>query len=183
MGMLTDAAFNKLLDGEVRSTLAMVQDHPQDLAPHLLVLYTDATDPSGKLRANVFCVFGGFPKDKYGLMKEMAVTFLGRNPQAVLQAVFLATEAWVSQQSEVHPSEDPKRREAIVINGITVDERHNMATVEIDRDEQGGIVHGEISTTHYVPDNSFVISHLLQHFARALRALQAQKQEKLPILH
>lgn len=126
-------------------------DHSQltDLKQMIVVIATDFNDQDVKYQ-----VLQGIGRKCY-------------SEHMIPCAVFMASEAWMSTQTKkevdekgfTRPSEDPKRKEILIVSGMTISKDVIGTMIPIRRDENGLIVQdGE-------PDSSMQCeAYLLSHF-------------------
>jgi len=172
--MISNQDFNDMLDREVESTLAMIQANPTELLPHILCIYADPTCTPRAVKAEALMLMDGIPQEKEAFMAAIANTFVKRFPTATLLAVFMATEAWLSNDQTTQPSLAKDRREIIAINGFAGDGRTNMATVQIGRDRRNGIVPGQVRRTYHNPGSDNVLhNYLLATFWKSYQLIKA----------
>jgi hypothetical protein len=118
------------------------------LAPKLMLAVQDEEDGGWQFHLAVFEEFG---QDRYQMVKALGIDFGLKQKQVV--AAYLMTEGWISIQTleerEAHvenripPSEDPDRKEGLIVVGMTLDGHVVTISAKIDRDRQGQAILGE----------------------------------------
>ena len=169
--LLSDADFNRLL----MDTLAWASEYmagEEVFAPHVLAFYRQ---PKGGHSLTVLVTPGW--DDQRG--KERILAGMGQaaaESDEPLAAVFLVTEAWMTQRTaqdgppDVPPSEDPARQEVVVVSGSTLDMRQNQAIIHIER-EEGRLAAGEVLSVPYIDDGQDEFQNwLLMQFLGAYAA-------------
>lgn len=135
---ISDSDFNELL----RKNFKVIEDelnlHPTDGYPPHLMIHGEK-DKDGKRLTTLVLVADGFQDNK----KQELVFGMGHkfatdgNHHAV--CVFMATEAWMAGETkdeklkDLPPSQRPDKQEGLVMAGLTIDGRANMATAMIKR--------------------------------------------------
>lgn len=138
---LSDEDFNLELDKLIKQEQTYLDEHPTDgVMPKLFAIMSKDGKPGGELeRAIVMMVNPDFEDTdkKWETFRAMGFKFAEENHNVI--AIYQCTEAWVSQQEKKEdgsfqrPSEDPNRMEAIILAGLTVDGRSNLATIPFER--------------------------------------------------
>ena len=134
--LISDGEFNRML----MDTLAWAGDYmagQESICPYLLAFYADPED-SYSLTA---LVTPGWSSSEEKDLMMMGMGMQAAEIAAPLAAVYLVTEAWMTQRPEaeglpnVPPSEDPERMEVVIISGSTLDMRQNQAIIHIECQE------------------------------------------------
>lgn len=143
-----------------RTYLAFCMEAAQDyyaqnvggmMIPTLLVLVDDE-ESDWKLELVVMPEFGD---NRYEMLNRLGAKY-GLDRKHV-PAVILSAEMWVSVQTlaereahpenRVQPKDDPDRKEALIVSGMTLDLHSEMMRAEISRDDAGKATLGAIRTT------------------------------------
>ena len=165
--LISDGDFNRLLM-DILDWTGRYMDGEEAISPHLLAFYAL---PDGRYDVNVLVSPGfvdGEAKETMAVMGVKAAE--GDEP---LAAVFLVTEAWMSQREAragepvVPPSQDPERVEIVIISGSTIDQRQNQVIVRTER-EEGRMHAGEVISAPYIDDGEDELENrILAHFWRS----------------
>jgi len=158
--MISDKTFNDGLQMQVETVLELLGVPQPELGPMIFCLFI-ANDKPG-LAAHLYQL-DYMPEGKSELMTALGRMFAEKHPGLVLVAVYSVLEAWITQDPNApSPRLAQDRREIIAVNGSTENSRQNMATVEINRDDDGNIVPGEVRVTPYAPGSqNYTTSRLL----------------------
>ena len=150
--LMSDGDFNRLL----MNALAWASEYmagEAEFRPHVLAFYRR---PAGSHSLTVLMTPGWTDPES----KDLLMTGMGRaaaESEEPLAAVFLVTEAWMTQRAEaeglpdVPPSEDPERVEVVIVSGSTLDMRQNQAIIHIKRQE-GLMAAGEVLSAPFIDD-------------------------------
>jgi hypothetical protein len=165
---LNDADFNEELRSLSKNENEFLTQHPSDsITPKILAILSKDGKPGGTLeKAIVMLVNPNFdnPDEKFKIFKSIGAMFAEKKMNLV--AVYQVCEAWVSQQEKkedgsfMRPSEDPNKMEAIIIAGMTVDGRTNMATVPFQRVTKDKVIFTK--STQYIDYNEADKGHQLE---------------------
>lgn len=107
------------------------------------------------------------PENKYQLFTDLGRDLANR--QIAISCVFLIMEYWLSTNPDASPIEDPQRQEVVIISGLTLDQRENMATISIRRDAKNRMQINNTILFPYQVENSEVkmsANQLLVSFLR-----------------
>lgn len=121
-----------------------------DMIPSLLVCVdTRSADWSAEL-----VLMPEFGEDRYKVLTALGFDY--GSAGKMVPAIVLTAEAWSSIQTvaereahpenRVRPSDDPERKEVLIINGMTLDLHSEMMRAEISRDDAGKATLGAIQT-------------------------------------
>lgn len=156
---LNDADFNAELRNLSDHENTLLTEHPSDsVQPKILAILSKDGKPGGELeKAIVMLVNPNFDDadEKFKIFKGVGAMFAEKKMNLV--AVYQVCEAWVSQQEKskdgkfMRPSEDPNRTEAIIIAGMTIDGRTNMATLPFERVTKDKVIFTK--STQYIDYN------------------------------
>jgi hypothetical protein len=130
---VSEAEFRRLLAAEVEFTKKLVQDQrPVSLLPRFAVTGVRAEGQPRETRVFGLDVSLNDSEEKRRLFEGLGARCYAE--QFCPLAAFVTTEAWLSTQTEVQPRQDPKRQEAVVISGRTIDGRDCLALAPVFRD-------------------------------------------------
>ena len=130
---VSEEEFRRLLSAEVEFTRKLVENaKPVSLLPRLAVTGVRAEGQPRETRAFGLDVSMNDSEEKRRLFEGLGARCYAE--QFCPLAAFVTTEAWLSTQTEVQPRRDPKRQEAVVISGRTIDGRDCLAMAPVFRD-------------------------------------------------
>jgi len=165
--LISDGDFNRLLM-DILDWTGRYMDGEEAISPHLLAFYAL---PDGRYDVNVLVSPGFVDGEAKETMAVMGVK--AAEEDGPLAAVFLVTEAWMSQREAraggpvVPPSQDPERVEIVIISGSTIDQRQNQVIVKTER-ENGRMHAGEVISAPYIDDDEDELQNrMLAHFWRS----------------
>ena len=166
--IISDDAFNGHLETAIEMVKSLAEGE-EELTPHLILLHPD---PEKEYSVTVVAADVGFDEtNKYMVYQQMGHRYATGNKKAVM-AFFLMTEAWQSHTPGTEPRLAADRQEVLIVSGMTVDGRTNMAIIQVGRDGRNRFVAGETMTLLYGTDEAAAFSEnkLLVSFVRGYAA-------------
>lgn len=166
MSFVDKTLFDKYLEANFETIQEAFRDNPHhQLIPSLMICTLNDNEDGWNID---LAVFEEFDENRYDLLGGLGVKY-GQDQKPVV-AAYLVSEVWVSVQDPreraahpdncIAPSEDPDRKEAVIVCGMTLDLHTKMMVAIIER-EQG-------KATLQLEDRqaSLVESPLLKQFFR-----------------
>lgn len=162
---ISDETYHKLRELSIEMVQGTILGKAKEMAPVLFVHYRKIEESGvfGDLEHAIVMIACGIAdtEAKYKTIFELGKRFYEN--EMFPAAVFMGTEAWISEQTEVAPSKDPKRRECIVISGVSVGkECRSMNTIPIGHDKDGYII--KEGKEFQLPCGATIESPLLDQF-------------------
>lgn len=165
MDVIDKSLFDKYLEMNFETVQEAFRDNPHyQLIPSLMIC---TLNDDGGWNIDL-CVFEEFNENRYDLLGGLGVKY-GQDQKPVV-AAYLVSEVWVSVQDPeeraahpdncVAPSEDPDRKEAVMVCGMSLDLDAKMMVAIIERDEEKATLQLEDGQA------SLVESPLLKQFFR-----------------
>lgn len=154
---ISDERFNTLLNHGIEYAYKCIEKRDQkDMIPTLGVhiIVPDDETYTASLRVDML-LMADFDADHPSQYLGKLGAAYGKKG-AVLQCAFLTTEAWVSVRKDGdtkgRPADDPARKEALFVAGMTIDKRQNAGRVFVTRNAKNMMVPGKIESFPYVAD-------------------------------
>lgn len=169
----TNDEFNEELDQQVKALKKFVESSDATgCIPQIMVLGEKEKD---KKRPLGIMMLAEIPDDKRTAFYQLGEK-LAKSDKIHPIMVFLITEAWVRTFSK---KEDiPKdgriagygdKQEVVVVSGMTIDGRFNMATISVKRDKGDHMFLGKVTLLKYSPKEKFGEAPLLEAFHQGWR--------------
>lgn len=177
--LITDADFNRYLDDCLQLAQTIMQGR-KDFPPHLVAFHRAGEGLAMQLI--VLNVPFHDAETKYRLMNQTGFKLAEDKVQVV--AIYIIHEAWASQhapgESRPLPADDPNHREVVIVSGLTLDRRPNIAVIETLRNPDNTLRPGEISKYPYDPakqgsPNKMLLA-IINGFAASVLTSHAKRQ-------
>lgn len=143
---MTDEKFKELQKEVCRLIEQVVLGGDQtSMMPVIAINYREIED-NGMLSDPKYAMVGitehfGTKKEQYETIREIGRTT--EKKRWIPAAVFMGMEAWIGKDVNVPPSEQPDRKEVIVIPGMTISmDTRGLVSIPITRNEKGFLVRG-----------------------------------------
>lgn len=151
--LIDDDEFNRRLQAFIGWARKVM--HGRDaLAPHLFVL---SRSKDGFDMIVVVLDVDLDVETKYQTLLNTGIRVARENPDLQPAVVFMVSEAWVSRQMDTLPADAPDRQEVVLVSGVTIDGRSNMATITIRRTGANAMHPGRVSLMPYSAENSDIL--------------------------
>lgn len=136
---------------------------------------------TGKRKHGQFLILNeNFNDKKYEIIHAMGKDFAGMNNTFPPCMLFMVSEAWVASYESkdeqaikdgtfIRPANRPDKKEVLVVAGLTVDGRSNMAIAEIIRNPNGkltGLINTSYTADYVNDDKKDGKNNLLEEFLR-----------------
>lgn len=157
----TNTKFNAELDEAVTVTESWIKKGQDGVVPMLVINMCewDGKGEAGKSEKTV-AVLADMPDshedriDVFRMLGKKAYQELSNNGDLHPMSIHFISEAWIKQMEK---GEEPDRKvseyddkeEVVIVVGSTLDQRHNMATIKVDRDSRGQLVLGDTESHYY----------------------------------
>ncbi|MCB8942570.1 MAG: hypothetical protein H6658_02220 [Ardenticatenaceae bacterium] len=161
--LISDEMFNHHLENAVAMAKTLAEGE-ESLMPHLILLLPDEEDGCTITLLALDVEFDA--SSKYQVFERAGYQHT-INDKTPIVAFYLIAESWLNTKPDVLPRLDPERREVVMVSGMTLDMRLNMAIIDIFRDESNHIKPGLITMLTYGDsDSGSVPNKLLMSFVR-----------------
>lgn len=147
--LISDAEFNERMQSALNDVHRKMRGRRAQLRPHLLIYVRRL---AGLHLVDLALGVEMTESNKYPLMVAAGRQAAAFGP---LGAVFFVSEAWATvyagdePEPKQPPADDPRRREIVLVSGLTLDLRCNHARIIIRRREDGRMFPGQTITMPY----------------------------------
>lgn len=134
---------SNLIDAHISGTHGVLSDGCKDFCPKIIV---QAIDPlkGDAPEVEYICIIVdqdfNEPEEKHGIMEKLGREFY--HNQKLPLSVSMTSEAWLSHQLDVRPSESDDRKEVIVLAAMGIDGSTEFQVMPFKRDKTGSIIEG-----------------------------------------
>lgn len=135
--LISDSEFNELLHEGITTDQKYFETNNVDSFIPQMKIY-GIKDNKGKREVSLVQLVNFNKEDKIDMIRTVGEEYYKNKHVAVV--IFLTTEAWVSGSIDEkgkpvyqQPSDDPKKQEALITAGLTIDGRSNMSTTKLNR--------------------------------------------------